>query len=137
VRLLRTAFLLTVLALAAVGCGSSEAEVPEVPGPPVELTVPHVKGAADLSQEGDATPTPTPTAEGGATATPAATADSGTTGSTGTGTGTNTGATTGGTDAAATPAPATQDPPTTDTAPPAGSAPEKFEQFCQENAGAC
>jgi hypothetical protein len=124
VRLLRTTLLLPVLVLALVagGCGSSEDEVPEVPGAPAELTVPHQKGAADLSEDASATPTPSASAE--ATATP--TADSGTTGSTGTGTST-----------AATPAPATQDSPTTDTAPPAGSAPEKFEQFCQENAGAC
>jgi hypothetical protein len=128
VRLLRTALLLPVLvlALAAGGCGAGEDEVPEVPGSPAELTVPHQRGAADLSKDASATPTPT------GTATPTPGADSGTTGSTG-GTdsaGTNTGA-------AATPTPATQDSPATDTAPPAGSAPEKFEQFCQENAGAC
>jgi hypothetical protein len=113
-----------VPALVAAGCGSDEAEVPEVPGPPPALTVPHQKGAADLG----ASPTPTPSG----TPTPTATADSGTTGSTGTtgGAGTNAAAT-------ATPAPATQDSPTTDTAPPSGSAPEKFEQFCEENAGAC
>ena len=130
-RPLRTApaLFVAVLALTGAGCGSNEAEVQEVPGDPVELTVPHVKGAADLSEDatGSATPTPTPSADGAAT--PAPTADSGTTGSTGA-TGTNPGA-------AATPAPATQDSPATDTAPPAGSAPEQFEQFCQENAGAC
>jgi hypothetical protein len=125
----RTALILSVMVLALAGCGSDESTVEEVPGAPVELTVPHQKGAADLSEDatGTATPTPTPSADGDAT--PAPTADSGTTGSTGA-TGTNTGA-------AATPAPATQDSPTTDTAPRAGSAPEKFEQFCQENAGAC
>ena len=134
-RLLRTAFLLTVLvlALAAVGCGSDEAEVEEVPGAPVELTVPHQKGAADLSEDADATPTPTP--DGTATPTPAA--DSGTTGTTGSTGSTGSTGETGGTDAAATPAPATEDSPTADTQPPAGSAPEQFEQFCEENAGAC
>ena len=35
------------------------------------------------------------------------------------------------------PPPARPEDSPTDTAPPAGSAPEKFEQFCQENAGAC
>jgi hypothetical protein len=129
VRLLRTTLLLTVLvfALAAAGCGSDEAEVPEVPGPPATLAVPHQKGAEDLSEDAEETPTPTPTAEGeeGAEgeATPAP-ADSGST-------------ETGGTDAAATPAPATEDSPTNDTAPEQGSAPEQFEQFCEENAGAC
>jgi hypothetical protein len=130
VRLLRTTLLLPVLVLALVagGCGSSEDEVPEVPGAPAELTVPHAKGAADVSEDASATPTPTASADAEATATP--TAAPGTTGSTGTtgGTGTNT---------AATPAPAAQDSPTNDTAPPSGSAPEQFEQFCQENAGAC
>jgi len=133
VRPLRTALTLAVMvfALAGAGCGSDDSEAPEVPGAPVELTVPHQKGAADLSEDasGTATPTPTPAADGEATPTP--TADSGTTGSTDSGAGTNTGA-------AATPAPAAEeDSPATDTAPPAGSAPEKFEQFCQENAGAC
>ena len=127
VRLLRSTLLVTVLALAlaAAGCGSNEAQVPEVPGPPAELTVPHQKGAADLSQS-SASATPTPSAS--ATATP--TAASGATGSTGTtgGTGTNT---------AATPAPASQDTQANDTKPAAGSAPQQFEQFCQENAGAC
>ena len=128
-----------MLALVAAGCGSGEAEVEEVPGAPVNLTVPHQKGAQDLSEDGeasddedadaDATPTPTADAEGDATPAPA---DDGTTGSTGA-----TGTDTGGTDSSATPAPATEDSPTTDTQPPAGSAPEQFEQFCEENAGAC
>ena len=119
---LRPALLLVVLVPAlAAGCGSDESKVPEVPGPPAELSVPHQKG---ISSAASATPTPS--------ATPTATPAAGTTGSTGTtgSSGTNTAATT-------TPAPATQDSPTTDTAPAPGSAPQKFEQFCQENAGAC
>lgn len=112
------------LALIAPGCGGDSA-VEEVPGPPATLSVPHQKGAADPE---DATPTPTPTPTAGAEATPTP-AGTGSTGATG-GTGTNTGA-------AATPAPATQDSPAADEAPAAGSPPEKFEQFCQENAGAC
>ena len=129
-RRLRSALLLPLLGLALIapGCGGDAAEVEEVPGPPPALSVPHQKGAADLSADEDATPTPTPTAEGGAEAAPTP-ADTGSTGTTG-GTGTNTGAT-------ATPAPATQDTPAADQAPAAGSPPEKFEQFCEENAGAC
>jgi hypothetical protein len=128
VRRLRSALLLPLLgvALVATGCGGDDSAVQEVPGPPVTLTVPHQKGAADVSAS--ATPTPT------GTATPTPTPAAGSTGSTGTtgATGTNTGA-------AATPAPAAQeDTPATNQAPAAdGSPPEQFEQFCEENAGAC
>ena len=129
VRLLRSTLLVTVLALAlaAAGCGSSGGDVPEVPGPPAELTVPHVKGAADLSEDASATPTPTPSADATETPTPA----TGTTGSTGT---TGTGGTT-----AATPTPAAQQPDSAsnDTSTSGGTPPQQFEQFCQENAGAC
>jgi hypothetical protein len=129
---LRSTLLLSLLGLAllAAGCGGDDSAVEEVPGAPPVLSVPHQKGAADVSADDeDATPTPTPTASGDdaeATPTPADTGSTGTTGETGT----NTGAT-------ATPAPATQDSPATDQAPAEGSPPEKFEQFCQENAGAC
>ena len=125
VRRLRSVLLLPLLGLAlvAAGCGGDDSAVQEVPGPPVTLTVPHQKGAADVSASATPTPTGTPTA----TPTPAA----GSTGSTGT-TGTNTGA-------AATPTPAAaQDNQASNQAPAAdGSAPQQFEQFCQENAGAC
>jgi hypothetical protein len=127
VRRLRSVLLLALLGLAlvAAGCGGDDAAVQEVPGPPVTLTVPHQKGAADVSASATPTPSATPTA----TPTPAA----GTTGSTGTSgaTGTNTGA-------AATPTAAAQDSPASNQAPAAdGSPPQQFEQFCEENAGAC
>jgi hypothetical protein len=127
VRRLPSALLLPLLGLALVGagCGGDSADVPEVPGPPPALTVPHQKGAADVS----ASATPTPTATGTATPTPAGTGSTGSTGTTG-GTGANTAAT-------ATPAPATQNSPAATQAPAQGSPPQKFEQFCQENAGAC
>jgi len=136
VRLLRSTLLFTVLvlALAAAGCGSSGDDVPEVPGPPPELAVPHVKGAADLSEDASATPTPTPSADGTETPTPA----SGTTGSTGTSGSTGTGTGTGGTTAATpTPTPQQQDSASNGTSTSGGSPPQQFEQFCQENAGAC
>jgi hypothetical protein len=122
-------FLLVLLLVAglapvAAGCGSSSVASEEVPGDPPVLTIPREKGAddpladtgnaADQTADGDATPTPTPTS------TPAA----------GTGTTTN-----GGTQAPAT-APAT-DGPGNDQAPAAGTAPDKFEEFCQQNEGAC
>jgi len=129
VRRLRSALLLSLLglAVAAPGCGSDASAVEEVPGAPPTLSVPHQKGAADVSAS--ATPSASQTPGADATATPVAPAgDTGATGETGTNTG-----------AAATPAPApaAQDSPATDEQPAAGSPPEKFEQFCQENAGAC
>jgi hypothetical protein len=131
VRRLRSVLLLPLLgfALVAPGCGGDDGSVEEVPGAPPVLTVPHQEGAADVSASPTPTPTPTPSGDATATPTPADTGSTGTTGETG-GTGTNTGAT-------ATPAPATEDSPAADQAPAAGSPPEKFEQFCQENAGAC
>jgi hypothetical protein len=135
VRLLRSTLLVTVLALAlaAAGCGSGGDDVPEVPGPPAELTVPHVKGAADLSEDAGATPTPTPSADATETPTPA----TGTTGSTGTSGTTGTTGTGGTTAATPTPAAPQQDSASNDTEPADGSPPQQFEQFCQENAGAC
>jgi hypothetical protein len=132
VRRLRSILLVPALGLAltAAGCGSDDTDVEEVPGPPAALNVPHQRGADDLAQASeDATPTPTPTTD--AEADPAAGTDTGATGATGT---TETAPAPA---ATATPAPATQDSPTTDQAPAAGSPPEKFEQFCEENAGAC
>jgi hypothetical protein len=130
--MLRSTLLFTVLmlVLAASGCGGGNSDVPEVPGPPAELSVPHQKGAPAIS----ASVTPTPSTSATGTVTPTPTATTGTTGSTGT-TGTTGGT---GTNTAATPAPASQqDSATNDTAPANGSAPQRFEQFCQENAGAC
>lgn len=113
------------LAPAAAGCGSSEVAAEEVPGPPPELTIPRGRGADDLLADtgnaadqkagGDATPTPTATPAGtGSTSAPTAPTD--------------TSAPT------ATPQP---DGPGNDQAPAAGTAPDKFEEFCQQNAGAC
>ena len=132
VRLLRSTLLFTVLALAlaAAGCGSDGGDVPEVPGPPAELTVPHAEGRRrPVSSDASATPTPTPV---GRRDRDAHRPPAGTTGSTGTtgGTGTNTAAT-------PTPAAQQQDSASNDTAPAGGSPPQQFEQFCQENAGAC
>jgi len=131
VRRLRSVLLLPLLGLALVasGCGGDDGSVEEVPGAPPALTVPHQKGAADASAS--ATPTPTPDGDATPTPTPAGTGSTGETDDTG-GTGTNTGAA-----ATPTPAPATEDSPAADQQPATGSPPEKFEQFCQENAGAC
>ena len=115
-------FLLSLVLVAgfAAGCGSSDLASEEVPGDPVVLTIPREPGsedaladtgnASDDDADGDATPTPTPTPAGdGGAAAPAATP---------------------------TPAPAT-DGPGNDQAPAEGTAPDKFEEFCQQNEGAC
>jgi hypothetical protein len=120
---LRPALLLLVVLAALVGCGSDEPDVPEVPGAPVELTIPRSNDRSDPLAE-DATPTPTATAEGGeATATPDASGETGSTGGTAPA-------------AQATPAPA-EDGPANDQAPAQGSPPDQFEEFCEQNAGAC
>jgi hypothetical protein len=118
-----------VLALAAVGCGGGEVAADEVPGSPPALTVPSdndIGGGSSNSssnsgsgsdasgdeeadgETGTAEPTPTPTVEPDAS---------------------------GG----ATVPEATAEPDTAanDTPPEAGSPPEQFEDFCEQNAGAC
>jgi hypothetical protein len=122
--LLLALVLVAGLAPVAAGCGSSEVAAEEVPGPPPELTIPRERGAADpladtgnaadQTANGDATPTPTPTPAGSGSATAPA------------GTGTT-----------APPATPQADGPGNDQAPAAGTAPDKFEEFCKQNAGAC
>jgi hypothetical protein len=135
-----------VLAALLAGCGSSDVGYEEVPGPPPALTIPH-----DTS-----TPTPTPTAtqgsagsaDGTGTTTDATAADPATsTGGTSTEaaavpdtTATDTATSTGGsgtTDSGGTAAPGAVDGPTNDTPPEPGSQAQQFEEFCQQNAGAC
>jgi hypothetical protein len=101
------------------GCGEAEVTVQEAPGDPVELTVPG--GGEALAPT--ATPTPTPTEEpvdpAAATPTPAAPAE-------------DPGAEAAeGTDGGGTAAPDTGEP------PPPGSDPERYEEFCAQNPGAC
>ncbi len=130
-----TALLCTVaLAGAAAGCGGSQIDYQEVPGPPADVAIP-----SDSSSLGDstatATPTPTATAEPGGT-----TAPSGQSGATGTApsASTDTGtAGTPGTDSGGASAPAQEDSASNDTAPPAGSDAQQFEDFCAQNPGAC
>ena len=115
------------LSLILAACGGNTVTVQEVPGDPVNLSVP---GSAEaLAPE----PTPTPTATAAATETPApGTAQATPTPAAGT-TQTTPQADTGG----GTEAPAGEDAATTDQPPPAGSDAEKFEDFCAENPGAC
>ena len=119
--------LLVVLGLGISGCGGSQVEYQEVPGDPAEITLPdRTPAAADDAAEDDAaaeeTPTPAPTE------TPAA---EGATGAT-----TEEGAADETAAAEETPA-ATEDSATTDEPPVPGSDAERFEDFCEQNAGAC
>ena len=128
-----TALLCTAaLAAGAAGCGGSEVEYQEVPGPPVEVAAP--SETVDAAAGGDAPPTPTPTA----TTEPGATAPSDQSGSAGepsADTGTSPDA--AGTDSGGATAPAQEDSAANDTAPPAGSEAQQFEDFCAQNPGAC
>ncbi len=129
-----TLFLTAALAAGAVGCGGSEVDYQEVPGPPVGVTAP--SETVDASASGDATPTPTPsaTAEPDGTTPPDDQSGAATAPSSGTGT-TSTGA--AGTDSGGATAPAQEDSASNDTAPPAGSEAQQFEDFCAQNPGAC
>ena len=126
--------ILVLFALTAAGCGGESVEAEEVAGPPVTLELPKGGGepadtAASSSDEdedadADSTATPTPTA--------AATTGAGTTG--------------GGGGAAATPAPTQAAPQTGGTQAEQPAAPNpgntggteaQFDDFCQQNPGAC
>jgi hypothetical protein len=111
--------LTAALALVAGGCGGSDVEYEEAPGPPAVLTVP--EGASSLSADA------TPEADASATATPTAAAE------TPAGTTSEAGAAA----PAATPTPAaTAAPQSGGTDAPAEDSNE-FDAFCNENPGAC
>jgi hypothetical protein len=122
------------LTLALAGCGGNTVTVQEVPGGPVDLTVP---GSAEaLAPQPTATPsaTPTDTPEADASqATPTPDAGTGTADESQSQT---TPQTDTGADGAAE-APSTDDSATNDQPPPAGSDAQKFEDFCAQNPGAC
>ncbi len=123
-----------VLALLAAGCGAGDVPADEVPGAPPALIVPSdselgASGSnADASTDADADADATADEDAAATdetaepdtgaAVPEATED-----------------TSGGT--AAPTAEAAPEDTTTEEPPAAGSAPEQFESFCEQNAGAC
>jgi hypothetical protein len=129
--------------LGVAGCGGSENDYQEVPGPPVEMAIPSetVEAGGNAGANADATPTPTATAEPGSTTAPSdQSGATGTAPSTGTGTastGTGGTGTDSGSDSGGATAPAEEDSATNDTAPPAGSEAQQFEDFCAQNPGAC
>ncbi len=117
-----------ILGLGLTGCGGSEVEYQEVPGDPAEITLPErTPAAAETDEAGTDDEAATEEATPTATATPAdatgTTADPATTGETAT--------------AQETPAATAEDGPTTDEPPVPGSEAERFEDFCEQNAGAC
>jgi hypothetical protein len=136
-----TALLFTIaLAAFGAGCGGSELDYEEVPGAPVGVTIPD-SGSLSNSAASDtgagATPTPTATAEPGGTTAPSdQSGATGTAPSASTDSGTAATGTTG-TDSGGATAPAEEDSATNDTAPPAGSDAQQFEDFCAQNPGAC
>jgi hypothetical protein len=137
-----TALFCTVaFAVGVAGCGGSELDYQEVPGPPTEVAIPSETVEAGGSAGADATPTPTATPEPGSTTAPSdQSGATGTAPSTGTGTAStgDTGTTgTSGTDSGGATAPAQEDSATNDSAPPAGSEAQQFEDFCAQNPGAC
>ena len=130
-----------LLSVGIAACGGEKVSADEVTLPPPELTIPE---SAD----------PTPSRGGRTTTGGSSTTDTTSTSTTDTTTGAEGGAGdatptpspsgTGGSAApaepTATPTPAAQpqeDSSTSDTAPPAGSGAQKFEEFCQQNPGAC
>lgn len=117
----RVAIVLALLALVAAGCGGDDESAETVPPAP-ELSLPgeETPTLEDLpdSTSTDST-TGTDAAPGGGTTPPPATPQEPTQQPPSGG------------------APAPGDTPENDTPPPPGSPAERFEQFCQENPGAC
>jgi hypothetical protein len=119
-----------LLALAAAGCGSGDELAPEVPGPPAAVVLPEATVAPAADEDAAAADEDSTTDEDAATDDTTAPEDTGATG--------DTGATTPDTSGGGTAAPeAEADGPTNDTAPPADSEAEQFEDFCAQNPGAC
>lgn len=122
----------TVLALVAVGCGSSSVAYREVPGGPADLKVP------GNAENFDAAATPTPTQDNGDTAgADSATADATPTPDTGTTDTTTAPNAANGTAEGGTEAPAGENTTPEDTAPTDGTPPPELEDYCANNPGAC
>jgi len=147
----RTALLALLVAFAALvvaGCGGGEVDADEVPGAAPALSVPSDSdiGSGDsASSDSNSSTDDSSSSDTSDDTSDSGTSGTGTTGTGSTGTGTtggtttpSTGGTTGGTGTGTgTTTPSTGDGGTTDTPPAAGSAPEQFESFCEQNAGAC
>jgi hypothetical protein len=121
-----------LIAIALGGCGGGDEIAPEVPGPPADVVLPEGTVAAAPAEDEDAATTDEDAAAD-ETATPDGTTEETAPPADETG-GTTTPETTEGGTAAPEAAP---DSPDNDTAPPAGSEAEQFEDFCAQNPGAC
>ena len=119
-----------LLALAGAGCGSGDSLAPEVPGPPADVVLPQSTVAPASGDANAGSGDQDSSADEGTTDEGTTTPDD--TGSTGD-TGTTTPDTSGGTTAPD----AEADSPTNDTPPPDDSEAQQFEDFCQQNPGAC
>jgi hypothetical protein len=118
-----------VLALAAAGCGSDDSLAPEVPGPPADVVLPQATVAPTSDDENSDSADQDSSTDEGTTDDTTTPDDTGATGDTGT----TTPDTSGGTTAPE----AEADSPTNDTPPPADSEAQQFEDFCDQNPGAC
>jgi hypothetical protein len=119
-----------LVALAAAGCGGGDALAPEVPGPPADVTLPEATVAPAADEDSGATTDEDSSTDESTTDDTTAPEDTGGTGDTGAETPDTSGGGTAAPDTAA-------DGPTNDTAPPADSEAEQFEDFCAQNPGAC
>jgi hypothetical protein len=138
-----------VFVLGAAGCGSDQTASDEVPGEPPSLSIPKSGSDDPLADEGSNNPSSRDrnqdedtkstdestdsSADTGTTAEPPAQQDSG--GNTGADTGDTTGQTGGAT--GGTPTQGGQEPQNNEQQAPEGSGAQKFEEFCDQNPGAC
>jgi hypothetical protein len=124
-----------LLAIAVAGCGGGDEIAPEVPGGPADVTLPSgtVEPTSTTDEDTGTTDEDTGSTDDSTTDDGTGTTDDGTT----TPPADETGATTPDTSGGTTAPEAEADSPTNDTPPPDGSDAEQFEDFCEQNEGAC
>jgi len=146
-----TALVALLAAFLLAGCGGSQVSADEVPGAPPELAVPDAEAAGALQDSGSSSASRrdrgSDTTSTSTDATPSDGSSDGTSGDSGGSASSGSSDATGGAaapapQATATPAPtqapaAPQDGAQNDSSPPVDSGAERFEDFCQQNPGAC
>jgi hypothetical protein len=125
-----------VLAIVIAGCGGDDSGTPQVPGPPADVTVPDSgpAPAEAASSSQDKNNSDSSTSSDDTSSSDSSSSDTGSTGTSDSTTGDTSTDTTGG---GATAPDSQQDSASNDTAPPAGSDAQQFEDFCAQNPGAC